>query len=494
MKRSAIVFGVLYFLFLSLGRSALPEKPNVIIILTDDQGWADLSVQGVLSDVKTPNLDKLAASGVRFTDGYVTAPQCSPSRAGLITGRYQERFGLDQIRDIPMAPTEKTLADRLSAASYVTGIVGKWHLAPEASSKAWLTTMGLAQADPKTLDWHSLVAPYLPTKRGFRESFCGERSVYWATHDQNGKLLNPSGQWLTINGYRVDAQSDAAVSFVERNRDKPFFLYLAYFAPHNPAEATKKYLARFPGKMPERRRYALAMLSAVDDGVGRIVDTLKKDGLTGKTLIFFTSDNGAPYDLYKVDFPIGTNDGAWDGSLNDPMIGEKGMLSEAGIHMPMLASWPGVLPAGTVYHDPVISLDFAATALGIAGIPQPPELDGVNLIPFLTGQQKGAPHDALYWRFMDQCAIREGRWKYLQVGNDLRYLFDLSTPEGEAKNLITVNTAQADAMKEKLSKWAAQLQPAGLPEATINKSEKKWYKYYFNSIPETSEQQKIDAE
>jgi arylsulfatase A-like enzyme len=458
------------------------RKPNIIVIYTDDQGYADLGCQGHLPDLKTPNIDRLAAEGVRCTDGYITAPQCSPSRAGLLTGRYQQRFGLGHIPDCPLPKEEITIADRMKSAGYVTGMVGKWHLEPNALSKEWASTH-LKKVENygngRVKVPFQAALPYYPQHRGFTEYFKGELKRYWANYDLAGKDLAAQGEWIKDGRYRLDVQSDAAVSFIERNHQSPFFLYLAYFAPHTPLEATEKYLKRFSGDMPERRRYALAMIAAMDAGVGRIMDTLAKHDLDEDTLIFFTSDNGAPLKRTMEDSPVTTDAGGWDGSRNDPLVGEKGMLSEGGIRVPFVARWKGTLPEGATYREPVSALDITATATALAGLPQAPELDGVNLLPHLTGTTKDAPHKALYWRFWNQTAIRKGRWKYLQAGGSGQFLFDLAQGPEEKGNVIEQHPEIAEELRNDLTQWASTLQKPGIPTGGLNIQEKQWYQHYF---------------
>ncbi|MDP1587128.1 MAG: sulfatase-like hydrolase/transferase, partial [Prosthecobacter sp.] len=294
----------------------------------------------------------------------------------------------------------------------------------------------------------------------------------------------------------LDGCSKAAAAVIERYKDRPFFLYVAYRAPHTPLDAPQSYMDRFPGEMPERRRAALAMLSAIDDGVGLITSTLKKHGLTEKTLIFFIGDNGAPLKIHKVDSPLKGDPGGWDGSLNTPLNGEKGMLSEGGMSTPFLIAWPGTIPGGQIYEHPVSSLDFAATAVAAAygshlaprdepGAPpaqqafdtsktspasESPQLvsrsetatlDGINLLPYLTGETKAPPHAALYWRWMAQSAIREGNWKLLR-GGEREYLYDLATDREEKHNLAAKHPEIATRLRAKLKTWADGLNPPGM--------------------------------
>ncbi|MCF7817534.1 MAG: sulfatase-like hydrolase/transferase [Kiritimatiellales bacterium] len=470
----------------SAATAASQDKPNIVVILTDDWGSGDLGLCGILPDVKTPHLDQLARDGVLFTDGYITAPQCAPSRAGLLTGRYQQRFGFGCIGLGPLPLEETTIADRLKQAGYTTGMVGKWHLEPTAPDLHWAV-----KNHPELVNGNKVISlpfavlePYFPHSRGFDEFYYRRTSPYYANFDLAGRDVSPP-KWEKSNDFRVDVHTEAALAFLERNKQKPFFLYLAYFAPHVPLEAPQKYLDRFPGEMPERRRYALAMISAVDDGIGRIVEQLKRDGLDQKTLIFFASDNGAPLGAHMPggvmeDARPATEGGpAWDGSRNDPFRGEKGMLSDGGIRVPFIAAWPGTIPAGQRFADPVITLDIAATANALAGLPDDPKLDGVNLLPYLTGKKSGAPHAEIYWKFWNQAAVRSGDWKFIQAGSRGQLLFNLKEDQEEHHNLIARYPEKAKELQRKLGNWADQMTPAGLPDGGGNDQEAKWYQYYF---------------
>lgn len=319
------------------------ELPNIIFIFTDDHGYADLGAQGVLGDVKTPHLDQLAKTGVRMTAGYVTAPQCTPSRAALITGRYQQKFGVEDNNYSPLPLSQATLAEKLAGIGYKTGIMGKWHLDINAASQHWYNQV---YAPGSSIPFNENNIPfeeklkYYPESRGFQDNFVGYYNNYRANFNLTGQTFTP--RTIRDNRFRVDVISDAATTFIERHKADPFFLYLPYYAPHVPLEATQEYLDLFPGPMPERRRYALAMLAAVDAGVGRIVQKLESYGIDDDTLIVFMGDNGAPLNLTKKDvLPVSAqtapNGGSvWDGSLNEPWIGEKGMLSEGGFVCPLL--------------------------------------------------------------------------------------------------------------------------------------------------------------
>lgn len=427
------MFRVIFFA-MCCGLLHAADKPNIIVFYTDDHGFADLGVRGIEKDVKTPHLDALAHSGVIAKNGYSSAPQCVPSRGGLMTGKFQGRFGLDNNRSsLDGFNKETTIATRLQNAGYTTGQFGKWHLGPQNEI----------------------------TRHGFKH--------VWSQHGQQKFPAN-----ITINGedrpmgdlppsmYHIDACSKAAASIIRRSRDQPFFLYIAFRAPHTPLDAPQAYKDRFPGAMPERRRAALGMLAAVDDGVGLITSTLKETKLTEKTLIFFIGDNGAPLKMTKPDSPLNEDAGGWDGSLNTPLNGEKGMLTEGGMHVPFLIAWPGTIPGGQSYEHPVSALDVAATAAAVAAIPvRAGELDGVNLVPYLKGDIAKAPHDALMWRWMAQSAIREGDWKLLR-GGDREYLYNLATDLEEKHSLASLHPDIATSLRSKLTRWCGELNPPGL--------------------------------
>ncbi len=456
------------------------SKPNVIVIFTDDQGYADLGLNGQVRGAKTPNLDRMAQDGALCTAGYITAPQCSPSRAGMLTGRYQQRFDFDNISKGPLPLSEKTLAERMHEAGYRTGFVGKWHLEPNISTYGWARKeLGYSDRNQMSKIPFEKILPYYPQNRGFEEFFKGEFSHYWINYGLDGKDRRIDGEWLDISGFRIDIQTDAALAFIERSKNNPFFLYLAYFAPHNPLESTPKYLSRFPGKMPERRRYALSMISAIDDGIGAIRELLVKLGLNHDTLIFFASDNGAPLKIDMKDLPIPSLVSSWDGSLNTPWVGEKGMLMEGGVRVPFIVTWPGKIPAGIVFNESVSALDIMPTSLSAAEVKLPENLDGIDLIPFLTGMVEKTADRDLYWRFWDQAAIRRGHWKYIRLTNGRELLYDLASPRHENANLIAAHPEKAQELRTALEIWSQGLIPSGLANGPLNRQEQRWYNHYL---------------
>ncbi len=436
------------------------DRPNVIVFYTDDHGHADLSCQGVFDDVRTPNVDAIARQGVRAMHGYSTAPQCVPSRAGLVSGRFQSRFGVETNgSDLKGFDEQTTIAQRLRSVGYVTAQFGKWHLGPTDRI----------------------------TDHGFKHVFAQNAQQPFNANITLDGQDRPMDK-LAPQAYHVDGCSQAAAALIHRYHDQPLFLYIAYRAPHVPLDAPGKYLKRFPGEMPERRRQALAMISAVDDGVGLVMEAIAEHQLTDKTLVFYIGDNGAPLKIQKLDAPGGGP--GWDGSLNDPLNGEKGMLAEGGMHTPFVISWPGTIPGGQEYPHPVSALDVAATAVAIAGIDVPDgELDGVNLVPFLSGENQSPPHEALMWRWDSQSAIRSGKWKLLRGGNR-EYLFDLDADLSEQTNLMTKHPDVADRLRKQLNSWADELTPPGLAHGKLSGAASEYFDFYLDgkkpSLPDAA--------
>ena len=412
-------------------------KPNILLIVGDDMGYADVGFHGC-EDIPTPNLDSLAASGVRFTSGYVSGPYCSPTRAGLLTGRYQTRFGHEfnpggTGTGLPL--TEKTIADRLKTAGYVTGLVGKWHLGAEP-------------------EFH-------PQKRGFDQfyGFLGGSHDYFKSA---GMLCGTNP--VTELDYTTDAFGREAQAFIERHKQERWFLYLAFNAVHTPMQATDDRLAKFARISDAKRRTYNGMMLAMDEAIGRVRQKLADASLEKDTLVFFIADNGGPV------MP-GTTLNA---SRNTPLRGGKRTTLEGGVRVPFIVSWAGRLRPG-VYAQPVIQLDLTATALAVAGVPATPDekLEGVNLLPFLLGEQRGAPHEALYWRFGQQMAIRAGDYKLVRYDSNAdtltgvrnqpvspAKLYNLATDIGETNDLAA---ARPEKVKELQSKWdvwnAANIRP-----------------------------------
>ncbi len=400
------------------------QKPNIVVIVADDLGYADLGIQGS-ADIVTPNIDSIARGGIRFTNGYVTAPVCAPSRAGFLTGRYQQRFGLELLPDegdrtFGLSVAEMTMANRLKPLGYTTGAIGKWHLGTQSQ--------------------------FAPQQRGFDEFFgflIGMHS-YTVWNQPNNPILRGT-QSVTETTYLTDALSREAVDFVQRNQSQPFYLHLAYNAPHDPMQATNEYLARFPNITDTNRRTFAAMMAAMDDGVGNVLAKLRELKLEENTLVIFFSDNGG---IPRVNT-----------SKNDPFSGQKDQLLEGGIRIPFMMQWKGYLSAGVVNSAPMISLDVFPTAVSAAMGKNfsDPALDGVNLIPFLSGVETARPHETLYWRSgVTQYALRAGDWKLLFFQNSTR-LYNLATDPSESANLASSNPTKLSELKAIYDQWNAQL-------------------------------------
>jgi arylsulfatase A-like enzyme len=410
-------------------RVADAARPNILIIVGDDMGYADIGVHGC-KDIPTPHIDSLAKNGVRCTSGYVSGPYCSPTRAGLMTGRYQQRFGHEfnpgpvAGDDVGLPLSETTLADRLKAAGYKTGMVGKWHL--------------------------GYTEKYHPNNRGFQEYYGflgGARSYFPLPNDPpvGGRMYRNQEVVPETDQYTTDTFTREATAFIDRHVKDEWFLYLTYNAVHGPMNATEKYLDRFKNVSDENRRTYCAMMSAMDDGIGVVLKKLDENKLTENTLIFFVSDNGGP--------PVNS-------SSNGVLRGNKAQTWEGGVRVPYLVQWKGHIPAGKTFDNPVIQLDMHPTALAAAGVEaKNAKFDGVNLLPYLEGKNTQPPHDSLYWRFGDQMAIRHGNLKLVQGrGADSRMLFDLAADIGEKKDLSAEKPEVVRELTAKYDAWNATLE------------------------------------
>lgn len=458
----------------------LPSKPNLIVIFTDDQGYADIGAHNIVNDINTPNIDKLAANGVLFTNGYITAPQCTPSRAGMVTGVYQQRFGVDDNRYTPIPENVVTMGDRFSDLGYATGMVGKWHLEVDQNSKPWFKdnfpNTPISEFNPGRLP-SSVKERYYPSSKGYKYNYFGYANRYWANYDLEGNQTQLG--WISNSDYRLDVVSDAATQFIDINHDEPFYLHVAHYAPHVPLEATEDYLSLFPELSSNRRRYALAMMYAVDAGVGSIVSKLEEHGILENTIIAFISDNGAPIGLDFTDAPI-TEKEAWNGSLNTPLLGEKGMLTDGGIKVPFIVHWPDKLQSNTVVEEPVISLDVLYSAIKRAGAPETvlSELDGVDIFPTQGFDSSALMSRPLFWRFWNQSAVRLGNYKYLKMGEEHEFLFDMSSDEAVSNNLMSDMPDKAEELKNLYEAWNAEMfrQPQ---QNALNSQEREWLAFYL---------------
>jgi arylsulfatase A-like enzyme len=441
MKTRVLVWVALCAAILPVCLCAQSRPANVVIIVADDMGYADVGFHGS-TEIPTPNIDSLARSGIRFTDAYVTGPFCSPTRAGLLTGKYPQRFGHEfnigaatpEHRDVGLPLSEVTIADRMKAAGYRTALVGKWHLG----------------SAPR----------FHPQQRGFDEffGFLHGSHGYFGSPPAN-PILDGNERVPTVP-YLTEAFAERAVDFITRNAARPFFLYLAFNAPHVPMHASEKYLARFPNIQNSTRRTYAAMVSAMDDGVGRVMAALRENALDRNTLVVFFSDNGGP---------LGEN--TWNGSSNEPLRGAKGQTYEGGVRVPFIVRWTGRLPAGKTDSRPIIQLDVAPTALAAAGVA--PRLDwgfdGVNLLPYLEGSAPGTPHDALFWRTGARMAVRQGDYKLVKdVEGDGRedsdqltlagaQLFNVRTDISERTDLAARSAERVKALSDTWQRWNSKL-------------------------------------
>jgi arylsulfatase A-like enzyme len=405
--------------------AARPKRPHIVVIVSDDAGYQDFSVQGS-KDIATPRIDSIAAGGVRFTNGYVSGAVCSPSRAGLMTGRYQQRFGhelnipprFSEENGLPL--TERTIADELQAAGYRTIALGKWHL---------------GYADK-----------FHPLSRGFEHYWGflqGARSYFPLQKPTRlNRLLRDRKVQAEAFDYMTDELGRQAAAYIAQRGDEPLFVYLAYNAVHTPMHAVDADLEGLTG--PQRRQKLVAMTHALDRSVGYVLDALDEAGIADDTLVFFVNDNGGA-----------TNNASKNGALR----GRKGSVWEGGIRVPFLARWPNGLPEGKVYDQPVIALDILPTCLAAAGQQQQGKLplDGVDLLPHLRGRQSAPPHDVLFWRHGDKWAIRSGDWKLLQQGGGEAMLFDLANDVGEQQDRAAGEADRVAALRSRYETWDAQL-------------------------------------
>ena len=452
------------------GVSATAEqRPNVIFIVVDDLGYGELGCYGG-KDIPTPHLDSLAASGARFTSGYVTAPFCAASRAALMTGRYQTRFGFEfnpigaknAAPGIGLPVAEKTVADRLRDAGYTTGLVGKWHLGGTEPSHP--QRRGFDEFFGFLHEGHYYVTPpwqgvttwlrrkKLPDGGQGRWTSPDGRTV-WSTHlgsnepeyDTGNPLLR-SSQSVDEKANLTDAFTREACDFIGRHRSQPFFLYLAYNAVHSPMQGTDEYMKKFSHIEDIQRRIFAAMLAHLDDSVGKVLAELRESGVEENTLVVFLGDNGGPTEELT--------------SSNAPLRGGKGDLWDGGIRVPFIVSWKNHITAGRIVDASVASMDATATALEVADAgPGQKRLDGINLMPLLTGKMTEVPERTLYWRVGQKNALRSGNWKLIRDGKEWQ-LYDLAQDIGETTNLAAKEPASVQQLSSLWDKWnAEQIEP-----------------------------------
>ncbi len=456
------------------------NRPNIILILADDLGQTDISLYGN-TRISTPNIDRLGMNGVTFTEGYISSPVCSPSRAGLLTGRYQQRFGHEfqpnlrylknmaeyygfkilprfkplspiKTKEVPevkerlrqgLPPSEITLAELLKKYDYTTGIIGKWHLGAadfaKPCARGFDYQYGFYEAFTMYAERKDTAIISRPVKSDFMDVH------QWKTAEGrqgNCAILRNCCERMEEDKYLTDALTTEAISFIQRSKNNPFFLYLPYNAPHAPLQAQKKYYEQFAHITdPVKRTYA-AMIKNLDDEVGRLMNYVESQGLMENTLIIFLSDNGGA--VYN-----GSTD-------NAPFRGGKLTNFEGGIRVPFMMHWKNHIPAHSVVHHPVMSLDVFATIAAVIGIELPADrnFDGANLMPCATGTNKNAPHDKLFWRSEFNKAVRKGEWKMmLNEFDGQNFLYRVTADSTELKNLYDSEPAVVKELTKEINQW-----------------------------------------
>ena len=423
--------------FVLVASSAEKIRPNILFILADDLGYADLGCYGA-TDIKTPNLDRLARQGVRLTDFYSNGPVCTPTRAALMTGRYQQRIGGLEwaippgAKHLGLPPQEKTVAHILRESGHTTALSGKWHL--------------------------GYTPDHAPNAHGFDRFFglLSGNHDYFTHRENNGEAdLYLDTKQVVVEGYSTFLIKEHALKFLGETKDKPFFLYVAFNAPHFPVQGPDdggKQVTLNDWAQGSRETYA-KMVEAMDASIGEILATLDKRGLAKNTLVVFTSDNGGSVQ-----------------SRNTPLAKGKGQVWEGGIRVPCIARWPGKIPAGKISHQVGITMDWSVTFLNLARAKPPKnrELDGMDLLPILSGDQRGKKR-TLFWRRVGpewvttHRAVRDGNWKFIDEPNGKQYLYDLANDIGEKNNLVAEQKSKAARMKKLIDKWEAQVDPPMYP-------------------------------
>lgn len=403
------------------------RRPNVIFILVDDMGYADLSSFGS-KDIRTPNIDRLAKEGVKLTQAYSNGPVCTPTRAAFITGRYQQRVGLEwaltpDVKDAGLPVAETSIARMLKNNGYATALMGKWHLGERPE--------------------------FLPARHGFDEYFGiigGNADMYSHRNSPGENVLYEGEKTTEVTGYLTEHLERRSVDFIKRQKDKPFFLYLAFNAVHWPFQRPNR-----PDTVRTRETWFdgtradyVEMMHSVDRAVGQVLSTLDQQGIAKDTLVIFTSDNGGE----RL-------------SDNGPYFNTKGTLWEGGIHVPGLARWPAALPKGKVSNQVAVTMDWTATILAAAGVKPDRQLDGINLLPMLQGKQPEQER-TLCWRIdragFRQQAIRSGKWKLVTQPTSVGLLlFDLDHDPGERRNLFYEHQEKVVELRAKLAEWDREM-------------------------------------
>lgn len=460
--------------FLLIAGPALAgERPNIVVIMADDLGYADVGFQGC-KDIDTPNIDQLAASGVRFSQGYVTGCMCGPSRAGFLTGHVQSTFGYYVNASQPLDPKQglpantKTVAHFMRDQGYVTGGVGKWHMGTAKHQHP--NAMGYS-------DWFGFLGGGLMYYPLDHPSYNGKylaKTKPWGLRDMHHTLpMLHNGQQVPWDQYLTRELTDGGIRFIEKNHEHPFFLFVSYNAPHEyleaPAETIAKYpaesMTEVPGVPAKNRSIYAAMVDEMDQGIGRLLETLDKRGLADTTVVWFLSDHGG---LKRT-------------SDNRPLRGAKGNAYEGGLRVPFVVRWPNKIKPGTVLHHPVTSLDIGATSLSLAGgDAKQAGLHGSDITDYMTGQSSEAPHEVLYWHVGKgpkdiSGVIRKGGHKLL-INRGRAQLFNLKDDPFENTDLAQADSARAERMLTEWKQWNESNKP---PLWSLSKSRKKTNEYQY---------------
>jgi arylsulfatase A-like enzyme len=463
-------------LSLLLGRNAEPDiaagvtgpsKPNVIIILADDLGYADISAYGS-KRIETPNIDRIGAEGVLLTDAYAAAPVCSPSRAALMTGRYPSRYGFefnngpparDARENLGLDVGEITLAQALQGQGYRTGLVGKWHLG--ANADFYPTNRGYHEFVGFLAGATNYIDPRLPGVRHVQPK--GSSLSPTLIRDRSPQLQVIEGAARTVvhndDEYLTEYFARRGVGFIERNAksDDPYFLYLSFNAPHDPLIVTQKYYDRFAHIAEEESRIYAAMISALDDAVGEILDAVARSGEADNTIVYFMSDNGCAAYLGQI-------------CACEPLRGGKLTHYEGGMRVPMMMRWPAQIRPGQVERRMVSLMDVFPTTLIAAGgqLLQDRVYDGVDLMPYLSGERAGNPHEALMWRRAPLVSIRQGDWKlWKSLTGEYTLLFNLRSDPNESTNLAEQEPARVKELEDAIADWSKDLQDPRWPSQPL---------------------------
>jgi len=479
------------------------DAPNIVLIVADDLGKNELSCYGA-KDISTPHIDRLADEGVKFLNGYVTAPVCSSSRAGLLTGRYQESFGFDtqvmefypsnileyslgkrnsdlgdwrlssvpeyprewQVQKQGIPPSELNIAELLKAIGYHTAALGKWHL---GTGKEHLPTNRGFDYHYGFLGAHSIYTPSRKTKGYINYIQDDFSSVYqWKLGRKSTAAIREQGKKIREKDYLTFAIRDKAINYIKKNHEAPFFLYVAFNAPHVPFQAPVDYYNRFAHIDNENRRVYLAMIAALDDAIGAINLAVEDAGLSENTLIFFISDNGG------ASYTGATDNGLLKGGKLTPF--------EGGINVPFIIKWPRRIPKGKIYNKAVSSLDIFASVTSVVqdGLPEYLPLDGINLFPLISGSSDVIPHPELFWKYGQVMAIRKGRWKLIVHERDnWMELYDLENDFSEKYDLSVKKKFVKGELYQVLDDWKEKLPPPLWPWLMERKFVIDGKTYYF---------------